>query len=171
MPAGAAILDAGCGSGRDSRTFRQRGYRVTSIDASQTMVESARQHAAGPVHQMRFQDLDFEAEFDGIWACASLLHLPRAELPPVLQRLHQATRPGGIVYVSFKHGAGERLSQGRHFSDFTPTQLQNFVDLHSPFEVLQIWETQDVRPGRSQERWVNALLQGGFPAPPAFRHP
>ena len=108
LPAGGRILDAGCGSGRDSQVFINRGYRVTSIDASKKMVAATTQLTGQPALQMRLQDISFADEFDGIWACASLLHVPFVELTLVLQVFARALRSSGICYASFKDVVGER---------------------------------------------------------------
>jgi 2-polyprenyl-3-methyl-5-hydroxy-6-metoxy-1,4-benzoquinol methylase len=83
---GAAILDAGCGSGRDALAFAMLGYSVTAFDASPALVALAENHSGRAVHCLRFQDITWQAQFDGIWACASLLHVPTAELPEVMDR-------------------------------------------------------------------------------------
>jgi 2-polyprenyl-3-methyl-5-hydroxy-6-metoxy-1,4-benzoquinol methylase len=72
------------------------------------MVELARQHTGLPVQLMSFSEIDGKAQYDGIWCCASLLHVPSSELPAVMQKLADALKPGGVWYVSFKYGNGER---------------------------------------------------------------
>jgi 2-polyprenyl-3-methyl-5-hydroxy-6-metoxy-1,4-benzoquinol methylase len=76
---GARILDAGCGSGRDLKAFSERGYQVVGLDASELMVRLAREHSDQQVHHLAFQEVTYKEEFDGIWACASLLHVPWRE--------------------------------------------------------------------------------------------
>jgi len=97
LPEGGRILDAGCGSGRDAKAFLQRGFAVTAIDASPQLARLASQHAGIEVQVMRFSDVAWSDRFDGIWACASLLHVPRAELPATLRRLVGALKPGGVL--------------------------------------------------------------------------
>src|ERR1700710_1289192 len=77
VPPGGTILDAGCGAGRDALAFRTAGYAVTAIDGSAKMVELACAHSGLPVQHKRFEDIDWQDAFDGIWSCASLLHVPR----------------------------------------------------------------------------------------------
>ena len=84
LPPGASVLDAGCGSGRDALAFFNMGYDVVAFDASPKMVDAASKRAGVPVYQMTFEDMKFDRTFDGIWACASLLHVPRAHLSDVL---------------------------------------------------------------------------------------
>ncbi|MEA3643473.1 MAG: class I SAM-dependent methyltransferase [Lamprobacter sp.] len=154
-----AILDAGCGSGRDARAFRERGYAVTAIEPSPPLARLAEMHAGLPVEVKRFQAIDWCERFDGIWACASLLHVPLAELPAVLQRLTRALRPAGVLYVSFKDGAGERDSDGRHFTDLNETALAELLDGVPELMLMELWTTADRRSWREAEQWLNALLR------------
>lgn len=158
LPVGGTILDAGCGSGRDTKAFMDRGYRVTAIDASTKMVEVTKHLTSQPVHHMEFQELDQTDEFDGIWACASLLHVPLAELDDVLARFAKALHPGGICYASFKEGVGERMDGSRLFVDFTEDSLRDRLLRQGSLEIVRIWKTADLRPGR-REHWVNALVR------------
>jgi 2-polyprenyl-3-methyl-5-hydroxy-6-metoxy-1,4-benzoquinol methylase len=153
---GGEILDAGCGSGRDAVAFHNAGYRVTAFDASPEMCRLAHQYTQLPILQMTFRDLTSHSAFDGIWACASLLHVPRSELNDVLRSLVAALRPHGALYVSFKHGTADRVIGGRHFTDMTEAELRRLlgsVGLSS----AQYWTSDDVRRGRANEKWLNAL--------------
>jgi hypothetical protein len=109
-------------------------------------------------HHMRFQDVDFHGDFDGIWACSSLLHVQQTEIDDVIARLSTALRPQGILYLSFKEGKGERSQGGRHYTDFTEMSLKDFLTGRSEFEIVRIWTSNDPRPSR-EERWVNALIR------------
>jgi SAM-dependent methyltransferase len=155
VPAGGHILDAGCGPGRDALVFLQRGYRVTAIDASAAMARLATTRLGQSVEVRRFQDLDYEQELDAIWACASLLHVPRRELDDVFRRCTRALRPGGTWYISFKLGEAEEVREGRWFTDLTEASLRALLDRHHLLEVLQVWRTQD----RRELTWVNALVR------------
>jgi SAM-dependent methyltransferase len=101
---GAHILDAGCGSGRDALAFLNRGYEVTALDASESMTRLASRHIGRPVLHMSFDEVRFRDHFDGVWACASLLHIPRHRMREVLERFVLALRTGGLMYASFKYG-------------------------------------------------------------------
>ncbi|TLU68001.1 class I SAM-dependent methyltransferase [Enterobacter sp. MF024] len=155
---GARVLDAGCGSGRDAKTFKEMGYQVEAFDASSAMVELAREHTGLPVHLMTFADVDWKEEFDGIWCCASLLHVPSLELPGVMRRLADTLKPGGVWYVSFKYGDGEREVDGRRFTDMDEDDLNTLVSSLTAIEVGEVWLTQDKRPDR-KEIWVNGILR------------
>ena len=100
LPKGARILDAGCGSGRDSKYFLSQGYEVEAFDGSLELVKLARQFTGLLVHHKRFEDVVEREVFDGIWASASLLHIPQDALLSVLEKLKAALRPGGgMVHV------------------------------------------------------------------------
>jgi SAM-dependent methyltransferase len=158
LPPGGSILDAGCGSGRDTRAFLERGYAVTAFDASPTLAQLASAYCGLPVAVLRVQDMAWEARFDGIWACASLLHVPLWELPEVLRRLATALKPGGILYASFKYGRGEREQGGRRFTDLDEAGLAALLHAAPYFTMLETWITADQRPERAAERWLNSLL-------------
>ena len=94
---GGRILDAGCGSGRDSRAFIRQGFSVVAFDASKEMCRMASKLIGQEVWQMKFDEISFDEEFDGIWACASLLHVPYEELPKTLKQLYKALGNGDII--------------------------------------------------------------------------
>ena len=165
LPPAGRILDAGCGSGRDLRAFAEMGYRATAFDASPALIALAEAYAGQPVFRARFQDIDWQESFDGVWACASLLHLPASELPDALGRLSTALVPGGVMYASFKYGHGEREDQGRHFTDLDEAGLSELLDRAANLQPLDVWITADQRPGRENERWLNALLRRSDSAP------
>lgn len=154
---GARVLDAGCGSGRDAKAFCEMGYLVDAFDASPAMVELAREHTGLPVQLMTFADVDWKEEFDGIWCCASLLHVPAVELPGVMQRLADALKPGGVWYVSFKYGDGEREVDGRRFTDMDESGLRALVGAVVGIEVVEVWVTRDKRPDR-KDAWINGVF-------------
>ncbi|MGR2856591.1 class I SAM-dependent methyltransferase [Erwinia sp. 1181_3] len=156
---GARILDAGCGSGRDARAFHEMGYDVEAFDASDELVELARQHSGLPVEQKRFEDVTDVERYDGIWCCASLLHVPLAELPEVLARLARALKPDGVWYLSFKYGSGEREKDGRVFTDMDEIKLNDLIADLENIVLLDTWITGDKRPERQNEKWLNSLLR------------
>lgn len=102
------LLDLGCGPGRDLRTFVERGHRAIGVDGTPSFVAMARAYSACEVWQQDFLALDLPASFfDGIFANASLFHVPRQELPRVLGELFHALRPGGVLFSSNPRGANE----------------------------------------------------------------
>ncbi len=155
------ILDAGCGSGRDAKAFLDAGYRVTALDASEKMCEEAEKLINQEVLCQRFGELQFRQEFDGIWACASLLHVSYAEINGVLKRLWDALKENGILYASFKYGKGMRADKGRLFYDYEEIALQNLM-IKNCFLVENLFVTQDVRKEKINEKWMNVLAKKGI---------
>lgn len=154
----ARILDAGSGSGRDALAFRVLGHDVRAFDASPAMVAATQAHAAVETRQMHFEDFAWEHSFEGIWACASLLHVSTVDLPQVIDRLAAHLVSGGALYLSFKRGTGERVKDGRGFTDMTAENLAALLDGCGAFTEPDIWESRDCRPDRASEVWVNAVV-------------
>jgi len=161
LPAGARVLDLGCGSGRDSRYFAERGYDVVAVDPSFAMCEQTKAVAAVPVIQMKAEEIQFSGEFDAVWACASLLHIPRENQTDVLHRIERALKPGGICYASWKYGTGDRYDGGRHFTDLTEDSFRSLLREIPQFEEVKVWITNDVRSDRQDQKWLNVLLRKG----------
>jgi SAM-dependent methyltransferase len=155
----ARILDAGSGSGRDALAFRQRGFDVRAFDASPTMVAATREHAGVLTRQMRFEDFAWEHPFEGIWACASLLHVAEADLPQVIDRLAAHLTAGGTLYLSFKLGTGEQVKDGRRFTNMTEGRLAALLEHCAGLDMPDIWLSRDRRPDRASEVWVNAVAK------------
>jgi len=158
VPKAGFVLDAGCGSGRDAKAFTQRGYRVAAFDASSELAALASKHIGHDVAVRTFAEVDEVGIYDGIWACASLLHLPLLELPDAISRLWRTLKPGGVIYVSFKEGATERIKDGRHFTDLTELALRRFFSDFSEVLSIDCWQTPDARSDRS-EIWLNAIIR------------
>ena len=159
LSTGATILDLGCGSGRDSAFFRKKGFRVTAVDASPQLALLASTYIGQVVHAMRFDDIAYESCFDGIWACASLLHCARGEIRSIFGRCVRALSIGGVWYMSFKHGDCERIDdRGRCFTDYTPESLRSTLDELNTVSILDIWtEVSQLR--NADQCWVNALVK------------
>ena len=156
---GAELLDFGCGSGRDTEAFLQQGFQVTAVDGSENLCRIASEYTGIPIRKMLFHELNETEKYDGIWACASILHVPRISLPDILERMKKAVKGNGIIYVSFKYGTFERVRDGRYFTDLTE---DSFADLISQIDGLQIedeWVSADVRPGREEQKWLNIILR------------
>lgn len=152
----ARILDIGCGSGRDSLAFKNKGYHVDAIDYSEELVKKATELTGIQVRYQSFYDLSEVAVYDGIWACASLLHCDRSRLPDVLNRIHTALHRGGVCYMSFKYGTTDREKDGRVFTDLDEAQAKALLDQLDGIEILEQWITVDKRADRHEE-WLNIL--------------
>jgi len=124
LPPGAKILELGCGGGQDSAYMLEKGFDVTPTDGSAELARQAKKLIGRPVTVMRFQDLEAVEKFDGVWAEASLLHVPRAELPDVFSRIHRALKPGAPLHASFKAGEAEGHDGfGRYYNYPSPDWL------------------------------------------------
>lgn len=159
LPDNAEILDLGCGSGRDSLYFIKQGFCVTAIDGSKELSKLASIHIGQDVLQMQFSELDFDEVFDGVWACASLLHNTKTELDDVLQRIEKALKPGGILYMSFQYGEFSGDRNGRYFLDFRTKDMKNFVSKYNNLIITDIWKSSDVREDRKDEIWLNVIIK------------
>ena len=158
LPENACILDAGCGSGRDAKFFMSKGFKVLAMDGSEEMCKIASKHIGKEVLHMQFQEITFTDKFDGIWASASLLHVPADEIEDVLKRLKDSLKENGILYASFKYGDFEGMRNGRYFNDLdekTSNELFSKLD----FKILKTWITHDSRKNRENEKWVNILVK------------
>ena len=159
MPACAKILDAGCGSGRDTLFFSSHGFKVTAFDYSPALVKMASKLTGQKILNLSFQDIEFDEEFHGIWACSSLIHVPMEELHDVVGKLSKALKLNGILYSSFKYGSGESVRKGRLFVDFDEAGFDEFLQQHPELSVQRYWKTNDRRPGRGDKKWFNILLR------------
>ena len=158
LPEGARILDVGCGSGRDTLAFKNKGYQVDAIDYSEELVKKATRLTGIPIKLKSFYEVDDYEAYDGIWACASLLHCERNHLKEVIGKLVSALKPNGVLYMSFKYGNGDREKDGRKFTDLDEVQAQALLEQFDNVQQIQQWITVDKRPDR-QEKWLNLLLR------------
>lgn len=158
LPVQATILDLGCGSGRDTLAFKNKGFQVDAVDYSVEMVARARELTGLDVKQLSFYELDAVEKYDGIWACASLLHCERDRLAEVMVRILKALKPNGVCYMSFKYGNTDRKKGGREFTDLDEEQAHALLKLFNNILLLQQWITIDKRIDRSEE-WLNILIQ------------
>ena len=152
---GAAILELGCGGGQDSNRMRERGFQIDATDGVAEMAKKANERFDLDARFLRFDQLAERARYDAIWAHATLLHCPRAELPDALQRIHRALKPGGWHYGSYKLGGGEgRDLLGRlHNFPTEPWILTRYED--AGFALVE----HPVRPGKAadgtQRNWIH----------------
>jgi len=182
--AGGHILDGGCGSARDAKAFKDQGFKVTAIDASEELVKIASQYLGQPVGLKTFQQINDINIFDGIWCCASLLHVPFDELIQVFGKLSNALKQNGALYVSFKYCRDEvetnpeetaspeinnpeitnlkinsqREHNGRLFTDLNEQNLNDLLVDQKDLQLNKTWITGDRRAGREGEQWLNAII-------------
>jgi SAM-dependent methyltransferase len=157
----ARILDVGCGPGREVQSFRKLGFDAMGIDGSQAMIDLARTITPDArFERIAFHEIAFDNEFDGIWASASLLHVPADQIDDVMNRLARALRMGGVLYMSVKQGDGARIHEdGRFFNDYSDVSLRELFARHPRFDLISI-ETSP--PGETQsdrKSWLHALAR------------
>ena len=153
------ILDAGCGSGRDSLAFMQLGYDVTMLDASAGMCKCAEALTGQMALCMSFAEINFENRFDGIWACASLLHVPEKNLETVFVKFWHALKDNGILYASWKYGEAERQDGERFYCDMTEEKLKSVLARVGLFDCVDCWIADDSLPSGREQKWLNVVLR------------
>ena len=158
LPTKARIIDAGCGSGRDTLHFLNQGHEVIAFDASKELVTLAEKHTNHCIQHSTFLSFTTEQNSqDGIWACASLLHVPMNELVQTFLHLSQFLKTGGIFYCSFKYGNDEVERNGRRFTNLNEILLEQLLST-LPLSIQKSWITEDLRSDRADEKWLNAVL-------------
>jgi SAM-dependent methyltransferase len=139
LPPGGSILELGCGSGNHAAEMLAAGFDVRPTDGSPEMAAVAARRLGRPVEAMRFDQLDAQAAYDGVWASSCLLHVPRGELTDIFGRIHRALRPEGVFYASFKVGEGGdgRDTLGRYYN-YPPQQwLEAAYAASGPWRLLK----------------------------------
>ena len=159
IPEGGYILDFGCGSGRDTKYFIEKGFQVDAMDGSEKMCEIAYKNTGLEVKKLLFNELDAINTYDGIWACSSILHLTVDELSDVFTKMIRAIKPDGYIYTSFKYGEFQGYRGDRYYTDFTEKSFNDFIIDIDNIQLVEEWISSDVRPGRSNERWLNLILR------------
>lgn len=156
---GARILDFGCGSGRDTAYFREKGFDVTPADGSEGMCRFASEYLKTPVRLLEFNELDEEEAYDGIYASASIMHLEYEKLVEVFPKMIRALKSNGIIYVSFKYGEEDGFLGKRYYCYMNE---ERFGKMIGQFETLAI-EEQGIfgneHPGQMDFRWLWAILR------------
>ena len=134
----AYVLDLGCGTGRDSLYFKEKGFKVKCIDGSVNMCKIASEALGQEVENKNYLDIDYKDLFDGVFACASLLHLKDEDLKIVLKKVYDSLKFNGIMYASFKYGNDERFEDGRFFNDMTLDKFNRLMnETECNFEIIK----------------------------------
>lgn len=149
------ILDVGAGSGRDSFYFSNCGYTVNSIDISENLIKLAKLNYNIDVWNIDILNLEQNTKYDGIWACASLLHLDSKQLKYTLLKLENMLKPNGIIYISFKYGKNVKIVNKRYFNNLT---LKKFEKLNKTnLKIQESWFTKDIQ--NRNVKWLNLILE------------
>ena len=154
----ARILDVGSGSGRDACYFQKRGYQVTALEPSKNLCREIRKGFSGEIVCSDIQSYQPDQRFDGIWACASLLHLQEKEILCFFEKINSYLNENGIIYLSGKNGipTGE-AADGRYFLEFTEQLADRILTVNDRIKLEELWFTEDVG-GRKGFRWMNMIF-------------
>ena len=159
IPDNGTILDLGCGSGRDSLYFLEKGYITSSVDASEEMVRLSSELTGQKTQYLRMQDIEFKNEFNGIWACASLLHIDKKLTESVFNILCNALRDDGVLYASYQYGKGISILEDRYYNNYDERSFAEVIENVNNLKILTYWITKDLRPDRIDEKWLNVILK------------
>ena len=157
---GSKVLDFGCGSGRDIKYFNNMGYETYGVDGSEKLCELAVGYTGS--HNIRCADFltyNEKNKYDGIWACASLLHLDNKELKTVIRRLIDACVHQGVIYASFKYGDYSGIRDNRYYTDMNEDKLNDLIDLYNEISIADIWKSKDQLGNRGDIVWLNVILR------------
>lgn len=159
IPSGGAILDLGCGSGRDSKVFIDKGYKITAVDGSKELAKLASRVIGQEVIVSKFEDLRLTESYDGIWACASLLHVNRSNIVDVIKNISCNLNRDGVFYMSFKYGNNEYIDdKGRYFNCYTKESFEEMIKNIPELIIRKIYKSGDTLGGRSNLEWLNVLI-------------
>ena len=160
LPEKVTILDAGCGVGRDTKYFLSKGHSVSAFDASEKMVQLACRETGANVTHLTFQELNFETIFDGIWAQASLLHIPYDMTQDIYGKIHRSLKKDGIFYASYKYGDRHMETPERDFYNMNENSVMPYF--RGLFNVMEIWQKKDnkstIAPG-PEGMWLNFIVR------------
>lgn len=160
IPKNAYILDFGCGSGRDTKYFIDKGYKVKAIDGSVEMCKLASQYLNQDVECMKFDELDSENVYDGIWACSSILHVEKEELPNILNKMAKSLKSNGVIFTAFKKGEGYEIKEGKYYNHLTKEILEEILkNLNGNIEIIDYFEDLSSTKRPVKTMWSNYTLQ------------
>lgn len=159
------VLEIGTGGGKDAKELLAKGYEYVGVDVSAGLLKEARKNVPGATFlQQSVYDLDFpESSFDGFWACAVLLHIPKDRIDEALQNIRRVVRRGGIGFISLKRGKGERIEKDeahtggtgpRFFAYYSQAEFERILERNG-FEVVN----SAIRPVDKRTTWLIFLVK------------
>ena len=158
MPENARIIDLGCGSGRDVKAFCDMGYQTIGLDASEELAKIARNQLGVEVLVADMATWKAETPFDGVWCCASLLHLNENDANQFFDNLKYNLKPEGVLFMSVKEGIQTGLDEkGRLMQNYTETDLRRKIE-RAGLDIIEMERTVD-KLGRDDFAWLNAFAR------------
>lgn len=149
----------GSGSGRDAYYFQKHGYQVTALEPSKNLCREIRKVFSGEIVCSDIQNYQPMEQYDGIWACASLLHLQEKEVLRFFEKMDLYLNDDGVVYIPGKNGIPTgKAEDGRFFLEFSEQLIDKILTVNKQLKLEQLWYTEDVS-GRKEFRWMNAILR------------
>jgi len=170
VPAGGIILDAGSGSGRDTKLFQSRGFQVDAFDASPALARLSAAHTSQETEVASFSSWSGRsAYYDGVWAFASLLHVPRPELDGAIRKLGFSLKPGGYLFASFKGGDHDTMDpRGRRFTNLSPSAAEQIFQRQGGLDRVEVWSEEAPAAHGEVTTWVYVLARRGTKSSPAI---
>jgi len=156
---GQKILDIGCGPGRDAKYFSEHNLEVTGIDLTSNFIKMASQNVPNAKFiQMDMRNLDFpENTFDGIWSCASFLHVPKDEAKNTLLGFRKILKPTGLIYLSVKQGNEEKFvekdeykGRAKFFAFHTQNEFKKLIESCN-FKIVKVLIDE------KKDTWINVF--------------
>ena len=159
VPSGGRIMDLGCGSGRDVKWFRDHGYEAFGLDASEELVNFARERLQLPVAVGKIEEWIADEPYDGIWCCASMMHLDEKCIEQFFSNLSHNLKPDGILYMSVKSGIDTGFDEaGRYFKDFSEADIRDLLVRFQDLELIELWFSED-KLARERFSWMNLIIK------------
>lgn len=159
LPEKGKILDAGCGSGRDMLFFSKQGFNVSGLDSSAELARLAERYTGQPVTVGKIESMSVNNHYDGIWACASLLHIERSRLPIVIKSIKDALKTDGILFASIREGLGSRTGEdGRFYELYNENEFAETIQ-DSGLSIISVKKTEDVINREEYRCWINVLAR------------
>lgn len=158
IPDGGRIMDLGCGSGRDVIWFRDHGYEAYGLDASRELVKRIEDEYDIPVFTGLIEEWTTSTLFDGVWCCASLMHLADNALEQFFGNLKWNLKPDGVLFMSVKSGIETGYDdKWRYLRNFTEKDIHEIIEHNRELKLSELWYTED-KLARDSFKWMNAII-------------
>jgi len=160
LPRKGTLLDAGSGSGRDTKHFLEKGYLVRAFDYSPKLAAISSLFTGIQTEVRSFEDVSEREAYDGIWACASMLHLSKKEIQTSLAGLSHALRINGVIYMSFRYGETARCDDdGRFYSDLDENMISQIIEHSECLKMQEIWISIGEDSFKGNGEWLNVIAK------------